>query len=83
MPPSAGPTAVMRAEHVEIVDLLEQIADRIGDAAESLDALRRSFHAVLGDHNFKEERVLYPTTDRLLGAAESDRLVRKIQGYRS
>jgi len=81
MPPYAGPTAVMRAEHREILDLLEQIAMRIGDAAEPLDALRRRFHAILADHNLKEERVLYPSTDRLLGAAESDRLVRKIQSY--
>ena len=81
MPPSAGPTAVMRAEHEEILDLLEQIAARIGDAAESLDALRRNFHAVLGDHNLKEEHVLYPGTDELLGPEESDRLVRRIQSY--
>jgi uncharacterized protein (DUF2249 family) len=83
MSPSAGPTAVMRAEHEEILDLLERIAAGIGDAAESLDALRRNFHAVLGDHNLKEEHVLYPGTDQLLGAAESDRLVRKIQSYGS
>jgi uncharacterized protein (DUF2249 family) len=81
MPPFVGPTAVMRAEHKVILDLLEQIAMRIGDAAEPLDALRQSFHTIIGDHNLKEERVLYPSTDRLLGAAESDRLVRKIQSY--
>lgn len=81
MPPSAGPTAVMRAEHEQILDLLDQIADRIGDAAEPLDALRRKFHAVMDDHNFKEEHVLYPGTDQLLGSQGSDRLVRKIQGY--
>ena len=81
MPPSAGPTAVMRAEHEEIVDLLDQIADRIGDAAEPLDSLRRKFHAIMGDHNFKEEHVLYPGTDQLLGSQGSDRLVRNIQGY--
>jgi regulator of cell morphogenesis and NO signaling len=81
IPPSSGPTAVMRAEHKEIVDLLERIADRIGDAAESLEALHQSFHAVLGLHNLKEERVLYPGTDRMLGPAESDRLVQKIQNY--
>src|SRR5262249_54283136 len=77
VPPCAGPTAVMRAEHRAILDLLEQIAVRIGDAAEPLDALRRSFHEIIRDHNLKEERVLYPSTDRLLGAAKSDRLVRK------
>jgi hypothetical protein len=36
---------------------------------------------VLGDHNLKEERVLYPTTDRILGAEESDALVARIQRF--
>ncbi len=83
MPPSAGPTAVMRAEHREILELLEQIAAGIGDAAAPVEALRRRFHAVLGDHNLKEEHVVYPGTDRLIGAEESDRLVRRIQSYGS
>jgi uncharacterized protein (DUF2249 family) len=81
MPSSAGPTAVMRAEHREIRELLDQIAGGIGDAAAPVDALRRDFHAVLGDHNLKEEHVLYPGADELLGPEESDRLVRSIQGY--
>ena len=80
-PANCGPTAVMRVEHREIEDLLEQIASGIGDAASEPDMLRARFHAVLGDHNAKEEQVLYPTTDYLLGAETADRLVRKIQGY--
>jgi hemerythrin-like domain-containing protein len=71
----------MRREHREIEDLLEQIASGIGDAASELASLRASFHEVLGDHNAKEEQVLYPTTDYLLGAESADRLVRKIQEY--
>jgi len=80
-PADRGPTAVMRVEHREIEDLLERIASGIGDAASELDQLRSRFHAVLGDHNGKEEQVLYPTTDYLLGAETADRLVRKIQEY--
>jgi uncharacterized protein (DUF2249 family)/hemerythrin-like domain-containing protein len=83
MPPSAGPTAVMRAEHRQIRELLEQIAGGIADAVAPVEALRRSFHAVLGDHNLKEEHVLYPGTDQLLGPEEADRLVRSIQSYGS
>ncbi len=83
MPPSAGPTAVMRAEHREIRELLDQIAGEIGNAAAPVESLRRSFHAVLGDHNLKEEHVLYPGTDQLLGPEEADRLVRSIQSYTS
>ena len=82
MPPTAGPTAVMRSEHREIQDLLDRIASGIGHAAADVDPLRSRFHAVLGDHNLKEEHVLYPGTDDLLGPEGADKLVRQIQGYR-
>lgn len=81
MPPTAGPTAVMRAEHREIETLLEQIEAGMADAAAPLESLRLSFHAVLGDHNLKEEQILYPTTDNLLGEEGADRLVERIQRF--
>lgn len=81
MPPTAGPTAVMRAEHREIEALLGQIEAGIADAAAPVESLRRSFHAVLGDHNLKEEQILYPTTDNLLGEEGADRLVERIQRF--
>jgi uncharacterized protein (DUF2249 family)/hemerythrin superfamily protein len=80
-PPTSGPTAVMRAEHREIEDLLDRIAASMSDSTASLEALRAAFHSVLGDHNLKEEHVLYPATDDLLGSAQADRLVRAIQSY--
>ncbi len=83
MPPTVGPTSVMRAEHREIRQLLDEIAACIGDAAAPVERLRARFHAVLGDHNLKEEHVLYPGTDDLLGSEEADRLVRQIQRYGS
>ena len=83
MSATAGPTAVMRAEHREIETLLEQIASGIGDAAGEVDVLRANLHAVLGDHNVKEEQVLYPSSDQLLGAEGADRLVSEIQRYGS
>jgi regulator of cell morphogenesis and NO signaling len=81
MPPTAGPTAVMRAEHREIEALLGQIEAGIADATAPVESLRRSFHAVLGDHNLKEEQILYPTTDNLLGEEGADRLVERIQRF--
>ena len=81
MPPTAGPTAVMRTEHREIEALLGQIEAGIADAAAPIESLRRSLHAVLGDHNLKEEQILYPTTDNLLGEEGSDRLVERIQRF--
>ena len=80
-PPMAGPTAVMRVEHREIQDLLQRIEAGIGDPAAPVEELRRRFYAVLGDHNVKEEEILYPGTDEILGAEDADRLVSRIQRY--
>ena len=81
MPPTAGPTAVMREEHREIEALLQKIEAGITEKDAPVDALRRSLHAVLGDHNLKEEQVLYPTTDELLGPEKADQLVERIQRF--
>ena len=81
MPPTAGPTAVMRAEHREIESLIAQIEASIGDPSAPVDQLRRALHQVLGEHNLKEEGVLYPTTDDLLGPDQADELVRRIQRF--
>lgn len=80
---SGGPTAVMRFEHVEIKGLLA----KIGDALESkqkagFEAAARRLLAVLGDHNEKEEQILYPMTDNVLGDDRArDDLVRKMQAF--
>ena len=76
-----GPTTVMRAEHREIERLLDEIAGGIGDAAAEVDALRADLHRVLGEHNVKEEGVLYPIVDDRLGADGADRMVARIQRY--
>ncbi len=81
MPPAAGPTAVMREEHREIEALIGRIEAGIADSAAPVEELRRSLHDVLGEHNLKEEQVLYPTTDQLLGTDKADRLVERIQRF--
>jgi uncharacterized protein (DUF2249 family) len=81
VPADAGPTAVMRAEHRKIEALLTEIEAGIADPASPVEEARATLHRVLGDHNFKEEQVLYPGTDRMLSEAERDDLVRRIQGY--
>ncbi len=81
MPPTAGPTAVMRAEHREIEDLIGRIEAGIAERDAPVEDLRRSLHAVLGEHNFKEEQVLYPATDQLLGPDRADHLVGEIQRF--
>jgi regulator of cell morphogenesis and NO signaling len=79
IPPHAGPTAVMRHEHVEIRNLLWAIGTAIAKGGSpELRALRGRFHDLLGGHNDKEEQVLYPSVDRMLGP-EADGLMARIQ----
>lgn len=64
-----GPTEVMRAEHAEMRELLAALGaaqprlDPEGCCAE-LEHLR----VLLQEHNVKEEAVLYPACDQMLGA---------------
>lgn len=79
--PQAGPTAVMRHEHRQIEGFLATLERTIGAPGGEAEAARGSLHHVLLDHNEKEEQVLYPTTDRLLGAAERRTLVERLRAY--
>jgi uncharacterized protein (DUF2249 family) len=82
-PPTAGPTAVMREEHRIIRSLLSEISAELRDPAASPVDRRRSLAWVLGEHNVKEEQMLYPMTDSVLGPDGADELVRRIQAFRS
>jgi uncharacterized protein (DUF2249 family)/hemerythrin-like domain-containing protein len=81
MTPAAGPTAVMRAEHREIESLLGEIEAAIADSASAVEELRSRLHAVLLEHNLKEEEILYPMSDHFLGVEGADRLVAEIQRF--
>ena len=77
---TAGPTAVMRVEHCEIRGALEIMRDGLGrsDARLFENGLAHLFD-VLPDHNVKEEQVLYPTTDRILGEKDRAALAARLQ----
>lgn len=78
----AGPTAVMRAEHREIQEILGEIEDALrGEFTSEFLGSVGDLREVLGDHNAKEEQVLYPMTDRALGRPRADELVRSMQAY--
>lgn len=66
----SGPTVILRAEHEDLKRILEELAEALEkkDARASSDALA-GLREVLGMHNLKEERMLYPMTD---GSAKSD-----------
>ena len=80
-PGFCGPTFVMRQEHREIEQRLHDMECRFTTLEDSLSGARHVFHDLMHEHNVKEERVLYPTTDRLLTAEERDELVRQIQAF--
>ncbi|MCX7147964.1 MAG: hemerythrin domain-containing protein [Rhodocyclales bacterium] len=68
---TSGPTEVMRGEHRQMRDLLAQMqgalasrdGDTFGGAAETLLILMQQ-------HNMKEENILYPMCDNVLGASD-------------
>lgn len=77
-----GPTAVMRMEHREIQRILESMGLYLGGAEVTpggFEALQHSLLAVLGDHNAKEEHIVYPLTDRHHLPGDRDGIVRKMQ----
>ena len=78
-----GPTHVMRAEHAEIRKLMAEVAEHLASASAAdrtmpLAALTARLYA----HNGKEERILYPATDQVVGdAAARDDLIRKLASF--
>ena len=78
-----GPTGVMIAEHRTIEGLLERLAREFSGAAgtESAGAAAMDqLTAILEAHDAKEEMVLYPMADRVIGEAGRDSIVAKLRG---
>lgn len=80
-----GPTAVMAEEHGEICRLLGEIQGQVQAGAEPQEVLGtfRALHQVLGEHNVKEEQVLYPTSDRVLGQENPEQMTRRLREARA
>jgi hemerythrin-like domain-containing protein len=70
---SMGPTAMMRSEHAQMRDLLNNMAAVIA-AGRKDDYLGMSETLLLymQQHNLKEENVLYPMADQALAASGID-----------
>jgi len=75
----SGPTACMRFEHAEIQEGLRKIHRKIaqGDPETTIEEVE--LLAILGQHNEKEETVLYPMLDRALDQGERDRVFKNIE----
>ncbi len=68
-----GPTAMMRSEHAQMRDLLDNMAAVI--AAGRRDdylGLSETLLLYMQQHNLKEENVLYPMSDQVLAASGID-----------
>jgi regulator of cell morphogenesis and NO signaling len=63
-----GATSVMRTEHRQIGQHLEAIHQKVIDQNPDSDQEEQALLALLGSHNMKEERVLYPGIDRVTSA---------------
>jgi hemerythrin-like domain-containing protein/uncharacterized protein (DUF2249 family) len=76
-----GPTEVMRQEHRMIRSDLHEIAEALAEQDEArFRAAADALLETLGSHNLKEERILYPMTDRSSGSPVArDELVRRMQ----
>jgi iron-sulfur cluster repair protein YtfE (RIC family) len=65
---STGPTQVMRMEHEQMRGLLQDMASAVADANHSrFLGLSETLNMLMQQHNMKEENMLYPMSDQVLG----------------
>ena len=78
--PGMGPTRVMRTEHIHIREALRAIEAALQKSdANAFDTAIELLVSVLGEHNAKEEGVLYPAIDRMTDDGARADLVRRMQ----
>lgn len=77
-PPNAGPTAVMRMEHVQIKDCLTLIERQLNQEGDT-SSIESQLLAILSSHNMKEENILYPMSDESIPANTAQSIVAQCQ----
>lgn len=70
-----GPTAVMRSEHIEIKDLLDQIREKIKIGNFNTGEMDSALDNILKSHNDKEENLLYPWIDQSIEDAKDKKKI--------
>lgn len=76
---STGPTQVMRMEHEQMRSLLQDMASAVAEASQSrFLGLSETLNMLMQQHNLKEESMLYPMSDQVLGDGR-DGLIRAMQ----
>lgn len=79
---TGGPTQMMRFEHAQMRDLMDQMRTALrGHDADNFAGAAETLLILMQQHNIKEENILYPMCDRslaeqagTLGVALSERL---------
>jgi regulator of cell morphogenesis and NO signaling len=74
-----GPTFVMRAEHRQIGQQLEAIHGKVAEQNPESGQEEQMLLELLGSHNMKEERLLYPAIDQLTRAEDSETVFRNMK----
>jgi len=74
-----GPTFVMRAEHRRIGQQLEAIHNKVAEQNPDSDQEEQALLDLLGSHNMKEERVLYPSMDQVTSVEERETVFRNMK----
>jgi len=74
-----GPTFVMRAEHREIGRQLEAIHSKVAEQNPESDGEEAALLNLLGSHNMKEERILYPSIDQVTTQEERETVFRSME----
>ena len=73
-----GPTQVMRMEHEQMRGLMQEMAHAVEKTDyEGYLGLSETLNMLMQQHNLKEENMLYPMADRVLGG-EIDSLIRSM-----
>lgn len=73
-----GPTAVMRMEHEQMRSLVSDMDEAIvARDADSFLGLAETLMILTQQHNMKEEQILYPMSDQVLG--DPDMLIKQMQ----
>jgi regulator of cell morphogenesis and NO signaling len=68
----SGPTPAMRHEHRQIKQQLEAIHQKVADQNLDSDQEEQALLDLLGSHNRKEERALYPAIDKVTSREERE-----------
>ena len=74
-----GPTVVMRGEHRQIKQQLEAIHGKVSQHISDSDQAEQVLLDILGSHNRKEERALYPAIDQVASPEDRDTVFRNMK----